>query len=160
MGELILSDFFTTKSQANNFLAHLNTISEKIYELDFSLEKILQEELGIKKKDKFMSLLSENGILLESNTALNKFISQVQETVSSLPIVNITFAIEPNEEILKSVSDWLLLNLKKQVLVDPEIDPDLIAGAVVSFQGKRLDSSIRSTFEQICANTFQSTPVK
>jgi len=160
MGELILSDFFTTKSQANNFSARLSAIMEKIFELDFNLEKNLQEQFGNKKKDKFISLLTENEIPLESSSHLNKFFGQIQETVSALPLASLTFAIEPTEQILKSVSDWFLLNLKKQVLIEPEIDPSLIAGAVVAFQGKRLDSSIRSVFEQICANIFQSTPVK
>lgn len=160
MGELTLSDFFTTKSQANNFSARLNTISEKIYELDFNLDNILHEQFGNIKTDKFISLLRENNVSLESTSALNLFFSQIQKTISTLPLVGLTFAIEPNEQILKSVSDWFLLNLKKQVLIEPETDPDLIAGVAVSFQGKRLDSSIKSIFEQVCANTFQSTPVK
>ena len=160
MGEIILSDFFTTKSQANNFSVRLNAITEKIFELNFNLEKNLQEQFGTKKKDKFISLLMENEVPLESSSHLNKFFGQIQETILTLPKASLTFAIEPNEKILKSVSDWFLLNLKKQVLIEPEIDPNLIAGAAVSFQGKRLDSSIKSIFEQVCNNIFNGTPVK
>lgn len=158
MGELVLSDFFTTKSQANIFSAHINSIMEKIYGLDFNLESSVREQFGAKKTDKFMSLLRENEISLSSDTALNNFFSHVLEIVSALPVASITFAIEPNEQILKSVSDWFILNLKKQVLIEPEIDQNLIAGAVVGYQGKRLDSSVKSVFEQTCANIFQSTP--
>jgi F0F1-type ATP synthase delta subunit len=160
MEELILSDFFTTKSQANNFLTRLNYVSEKIYESDFNLDSILHEQFGTKKTDKFISLLRDNNVSPGSSSALNNFINHLQEIISSRPIANITFAIEPNEQILKSVSDWFLLNLKKQVLIEPEINPDLIAGAAVSFQGKRLDSSIKSIFEQVCTNIFNGTPVK
>ena len=110
---------------------------KKSIELDFNLEKILQEQFGTRKMDKFISLLREKEIPLESNSPLNKFFGQIQETISTLPLASLTFAIEPNEQILKSVSDWFLLNLKKQVLIEPEIDPNLIAGAVVGFQGKR-----------------------
>jgi F0F1-type ATP synthase delta subunit len=157
MEELILSDFFTTKSQANNFSAHLNAISEKIYQLDFNLDKILQEHFGNRKMEKFISLLREKEVSIESKSALNQFFGKIQETILSLPTAILTFAIEPNEQILKSTSDWFLINLKKQVLIELKIDPNIIAGAVVSFQGKHLDCSIRSKFEEVCANTLKST---
>jgi len=160
MGELILSDFFTTKSQANNFLAQLNAVTEKIFDLDFNLETSVRSQFGAKKTDRFISLVRENEIPPESGMALNNFLNHIKEVVSSLPVATIAFAIEPNEQILKNVSDWFILNLKKQVLIEPEIDHNLIAGTVVSYQGKRLDSSVKSVFEQTCANIFQNTPVK
>lgn len=157
MEELILSDFFTTKSQANNFLAHLNAISEKIYELDFNLDKILHEHFGTRKMEKFIALLREKEIPIESKSTLNQFFIKIQETISSLPTADLTLAIEPNEQILKSISDWFLINLKKQVLIELDVNSNIIAGAAVSFQGKHLDCSIKSKFEEVCANTLKST---
>lgn len=154
MGEIILSDFFTTKPQANDFSVRLNTISGKIYETDFNLEKILREQFGSQKKDKFISLLRENEISIESNSALSKFIDQIQQTISLLPSANLVLAIEPSEKILKAISDWFLLNLKKQVVIEIEINPDLIAGVAVSYMGKHLDSSIKSEFEKVASNTL------
>lgn len=146
-----LSDFFTTKPEAVDFAARLSKISEKIFETDFNLEKTLQEQLGIRKKDKFLSLLRKNEIPPGSNSALNNFLKTIQETISSLPIAYLILAIEPKEEILKAISDWFTLNLKKQILIDIQIQPNLIAGAVVSFQGKQLNASIKALFDETCS---------
>jgi sugar-specific transcriptional regulator TrmB len=150
MEELDLSDFITTKSQAVDFSARLSSISEMIYETDFDLEKNLQEQFGIQKKDAFLSLLRKNEIPPGSNSALNNFFGKIQETISSLPTAIIVLAVEPKSEILKTISDWFLLNLKQQILIEIQIDPKIIAGAAVNYQGKRLDASIKSIFNEVC----------
>lgn len=155
MDNIVLSDFFTTKSQAKNFSACLNAISENIYETDFNLEKVLREQIGSAKADKFVSLLRENGVSLQSNNAVNSFISKIQETITSLLVAEITFAIEPTDEILKSVADWFLLNIKKQILIEPTTDSQIIAGIIVSYQGKHVDASLKSLFQKACDNTLQ-----
>jgi F0F1-type ATP synthase delta subunit len=154
-----LSEFFTTKSQANDFSARLTNIAGKIYEVNFSLEKNLQEELGIRKKDKFLSLLRENKISPESNSALNNFINQLIQTISSLPVATLTLAIEPEEVTLKIISDWFLLNLKKQVLIDIQVDSDLIAGAIVNYQGRHFNASLKTTFDELYTNSVTNKPI-
>lgn len=155
MGEINLSDFISTKSQALFFSACLHAIADKVYETDFDLEKNLREQIGTIKTEKFLMLMRDNDVPLASNSALIEFFRRIQETISSLPSAGITMAIEPTEQMLKSISNWLLLNLKKQVLIEPEVDHSIIAGAAVSFQGKRLDSSIGSEFDRIYTETIE-----
>ena len=154
MEALDLSDFITTKPQAVDFAARLSSISEKIYEVDFSLEKTLQEQFGVQKKDKFLSLLRKNEIPAGSSSALGNFLGKIQETITSLPTTTMTLAVEPKEETLKTISNWFLLNLKRQVLVEIHIDPNIIAGATVGYQGKQFNTSIRSIFDEVCSTVL------
>jgi F0F1-type ATP synthase delta subunit len=150
MEDLDLSGFFKTQAQSVDFFTRLSTISEKIYKTGFNLEKVLTDQLGIQKKDKFMILLRDNKVSLSSNAALKDFISQVQEKISSLPTVSLTLAFEPKEDTLKSLSNWFPANINKQVLLDIKVDPEIIAGAYVSYKGKCSDFSIKPVFDQIC----------
>jgi F0F1-type ATP synthase delta subunit len=154
MEDLDLSFFFKTKIQAVDFFARLSTISEKIYGTGFNLEKVLIEQLGIQKKDKFMILLRNNNIQSNSNSALKDFIGKIQDKISSLPTVSLTIAFEPKEETLKNLADWFPLNIDKQVLLDIKVDPDIIAGAYVSYSGKYSDFSIKPVFDQIYKDGF------
>lgn len=151
MEKLILTDFFTTKSQAVDFTARISELSGKIYEVDFNLEKNLGEYFGVKKKDKLVSLLRENQIPLESSSALAKFLDKIKDTVSTMSTVTLILATEPDEHTLKTISDWFTLNLKRQVLLETEVDESLVAGAVINYQGKRYDSSIRTIIDEIVA---------
>jgi F0F1-type ATP synthase delta subunit len=150
MEDLDLSGFFKTQVQSVDFFTRLSAISEKIYKTGFNLEKVLTDQLGIQKKDRFMILLRDNKVSLSSNAALRDFISQVQEKISSLPTVSLILAFEPKEETLKSLSDWFPPNIGKQVLLDIKVDPEIIAGACVSCKGKYSDFSIKPVFDQTC----------
>lgn len=154
MGELILSDFFNTKTQANEFSERLSVIEANIYEVNFNIEKELEEQLGSKKRDSFLALLRENNISATSNSELLKFFTAIHETIKNLPLLSITVAIDPKENVLKAISDWFVLNVKKQVLLEVTTDPEIIAGAVVEFGGKRFDASIKTVYNQICAENL------
>lgn len=159
MDDIDLSGFALTKSQAVDFSQRLSVVSESIYRVDFDLEKVLQEQFGIEKKDKLISLIRKNKIPPGSSTALAGFLAKLQETISSLPVVTISLAIEPDDEILKTMFDWFPISLKKQVLVDIKIDPKLIAGCSVNYQGKQKDASIREVFENVCSALFNAEKI-
>lgn len=152
-----LTEFITTKQQANDFSARLANLAGSIYELDTNLEKALQEQLGFQKKEKFMTLLRDNDIPLDSNQEITKFLEGIIKEISSMPEVSITIAIEPDEEILKTIADWFLLNLKKQVLIKTIVNSQLIAGAKVDFQGNHAEFTIEKTMNTLySANTQEA----
>ncbi len=149
MDNIDLSDFFITKAQANDFATRLNAIVDMMYTTNFDLEKALMHELGIHKKDAFMKLLRENKMSDASHSAMQDFLKKMQETITSLPVVSLTIAFEPSEETLKALSQWFLTTRNKQVLFDILTDEKLIAGAIITSNGKFKDYSIRKDFDRI-----------
>ena len=152
MDQLNLSDFFQSKSQAQDFSLRLGAIAEKIYETSFNLENALLEQFGIKKKEKFITFLRDNNVTPENVSALKAIISKIQEQISALPVITLTLAINPNGDIIKALSDWFLLNLKKQILFDIHVDSHLIGGAILTYGGKYLDASLKPIFDEIMKN--------
>lgn len=147
MDILDLSGFFTTKPQAIDFSARLATIADNLYESNFNLEEELQKNLGVSKKDKFMTLLRNNEISIGSNSVLADFFTKIRNTISSLETVTLTIALQPDQESLKEIADWFPLNLDRQVLIDIQIDPEIVAGAIIGYKGKRFNASIKKLFE-------------
>ncbi len=156
--QIDLSDFFITKSQASDFSLRLSNILDKMFENDFNLEKALIEEFGIEKKDKFIMQLHENKL----STNINDFLKTLPEIVAKIPIITITIAFEPSQETLQSISQWFLINLKTQYILDLQIDRKIIGGAVINFNGKYKDYSIKPLFNEIIKqnlnNPSQKTP--
>lgn len=146
METIDLSDLFHTKAQADDFSFRLAEIAKKLFETNFNPESAFLEQFGIKKKDTFMTLLRSNNVNAESRLAIKEFIEKIQKKISSLSVLSIILAFEPNEATLRSLSAWFLLNTKKQVLFDISVDKGLIGGAAIYSNGKYLDFSIRSTF--------------
>jgi F0F1-type ATP synthase delta subunit len=150
--QMDLTDFFSTKLQANDFSARLALISEQAYETGFDLEKALMEQFGLVKKDKFLTLLRDQQVNLQSAKDIKNFLEKIQKLISSIPILTLTLAFEPKESTMKALSDWFMLNLKRQFVFDFKVDSNIIAGAIINFNGKYLDFSIKPKFEQILAS--------
>ncbi|MBN1168303.1 F0F1 ATP synthase subunit delta [Candidatus Woesebacteria bacterium] len=160
MGTLDLTEFFTTKAESNDFSARLANLASNLYKLDKDLEKGLQEQLGYQKKDKFLSLLRECDIPLDSNQEITKFIENIVDEISSMPEATITIAIEPDKEILKTIADWFILNLKKQVLIKITADSNLIAGAAVDYQGSHVEFAVNKELDTLFSTKPQNIKQK
>jgi hypothetical protein len=152
--EIDLSEFFKTKMQANDFSGRIGAISQAIYQTGFNLEELLLEQFGLQKKDKFIMLLQENKISATSPTDLKTFFDAIQEKISTLPILSMTLGFEPKEKTLQSLSEWFFLNIKKQVLFDISVDHALIGGAIISFNGKQKDFSVKPKFDKVIAEAL------
>lgn len=144
-----LSDFFTTRSQANDFAVRLSGIIDHMYTTDFNLEKSLTTQFGIQKADQFLKLLRENNINTASIQASQDFFKKIQDTVSNLSVVTLVIAFEPSDETIKTLSQWFVFNLNKQVLFDIQIDHRIIAGIKITYNGKFKDYSLGSLFDTL-----------
>lgn len=149
MDQIDFSEFFNTKAEANDFLSRLRAVIDKIFQTDFHLDKAFAEQFGINKSDRLFAVLRENNINTESLNAVKPFLENMQETVAKLPVLSITIAFEPGDKTLKSLSEWFLINLKKQVVFDITVDRRLVAGATINFNGKFSDYSIRPVVERM-----------
>lgn len=149
MNQIDFSEFFTTKSEANDFLSRLNTVTDKVFQTNFNLKHAFTEQFGISESDRLLALLQENNITIDSFDAVKKFLATIQESITALPILTLTVAFEPKEENLKALSEWFVINAKKQVLFDITVNPKLVAGATINFKGKYFDFTVRPTVERI-----------
>lgn len=149
VSQIDLSEFFISKSQANNFIQSLNNIADEMFEVNFNLENSLSREFGIQKKDKFMELLRNLKMTNTSNENLKELIVNIQDTVKKIPVLSLTIAFEPDEKTLKSFLQWFLFTLNKQVIIDVNVNKEIIAGAAINFNGKFKDYSIKPLFDQI-----------
>ncbi|HSA83492.1 MAG TPA: F0F1 ATP synthase subunit delta [Patescibacteria group bacterium] len=157
MESVDLSNFFQTKSQANDFSERLATLAEKTYETNFNLDTALMDAFGIEKKDKIIALLRNAKIDTNNASILKGFLNQLREEITKMTVMQITIAFEPAQNTLKLLAEWFLLNLKKQVVFDISVDPNLIGGAAITFEGKYVDYSIRPAFTKIVTEVITKT---
>jgi F0F1-type ATP synthase delta subunit len=149
MQDLDLSVFFKTKPEASDFSIRMSTVAELIYRTDFNLDRVLTEKLGVVKKDQMKSLLRDSEVNTSSNTALLEFFTKITEKIKAMPVMTITCAIEPPPQTLQAMADWLLQNAGKQILFEIKIDPGIVGGLTISYNGKYKDYSVKPILEKI-----------
>lgn len=156
--DLDLTPFIKTKADATDFSARIAAISAQVYAVGFTLEQALLDEFGIQKKDKFMKLLRDNNINIEKDAELKEFLTKLQSTAQSLPVLTLTIAFEPKAKTLQALSEWFVMNIKKHMLFEITVDPKLIAGATINYKGKYMDASIKPVFDKMLIELLAPPP--
>jgi len=77
------------------------------------------------------------------------FLQLLKNHLKSLPKVKIEIAFEPEKETLEKISQWFKENLKKKVILDLKINPKIIGGAKIEYQGKWRDFSLAKKIKEM-----------
>lgn len=149
MDNIDLSDLFTTKMEANEFVSRLASISDMFFQTGFNLEKSLVQQFGVNKSDRLFAIMRDRNISPEILPAVKDFLFALATKIPTIPVMTLTVAFEPNEQTLKSLSEWFLVNMNMQILFSIAVDKNLVAGATITYNGKFFDFSIRETFDRI-----------
>ena len=54
--------------------------------------------------------------------------------------------------MIEKLSGWVKTNVTDETLLDFEINPEILGGALISFNGKYLDESLSKKMEEIFSN--------
>jgi len=81
----------------------------------------------------------------------NSIVQELITSVNELEICKITLAVKPPREIIKSICNWLRSNVTGNIILDVLCNPDMLAGVIISYQGKYGDYSLRSRFDTLWA---------
>src|SRR6185437_5621365 len=98
MDQIDFSEFFSTKSEANDFLLRLTAIADSVYQTDFDFEKSLSQQFGVNKSDRLLTILRENNINIQTLSEVKAFLQKMQDTIATLPVISLTIAFEPQEQ--------------------------------------------------------------
>lgn len=70
------------------------------------------------------------------------FLEILRDDLISLPQVDLQIAFDPSPETVSKISDWFEENLKKKVILNFKINPKIVGGAKVGYEGRVLNFSL------------------
>jgi len=82
----------------------------------------------------------------------HSFLSGLRQAISQMRVLRLTLAMVPTTAVLQHTTTWVKTNVGVDVVVEIQVDPSLIGGAVVNFAGKFRDLSLKPSFEKELAN--------
>lgn len=79
------------------------------------------------------------------------YLIQLAGELKKLPVIHLSIAVEPTYETLNNIHAWLLRELNSNFILELEYDPGLIGGAIITYQGKYHDGSLKTQLEEVYA---------
>jgi len=80
---------------------------------------------------------------------LSSLLDELERTLDQIPQVHLTLAIHPTPSLLDSILTKLTQTLGSRPVINLTLDPTIIGGAQVSFQGKYYSHTLAETLIQI-----------
>jgi hypothetical protein len=102
------------------------------------MRKLVRSEIAGILTSQNRSEVDKKGVLREIN-----------ECVKKLRLLKITLAIDPPPLIIDKIAQWIHQNVGAEIVLDIEVDPGILSGARVSFEGRYGDFTLIKEWERV-----------
>lgn len=86
------------------------------------------------------------------NNDKGEVIENLKKELMKIKFVEVTLANDPTYELESNIWNWFNKNVNQNVAIDIKVDPQIIGGAVISFDGKFFDGSVSSHLDNVLRN--------
>lgn len=141
----------------SEILSRLRTKEEARYlesELDLLLEKIYSAQEGVfeealkKNVRSWVSQLIRTALSREE-VDKEEFLKGLKVALAKLKVLGLTIAFDPAEAALDRFHHWVRRHLGEGVVLEMNVNPVVLGGAIVVYQGEYRDLSLRKRFGKL-----------
>ncbi|QQS44646.1 hypothetical protein IPM65_03550 [Candidatus Roizmanbacteria bacterium] len=148
-----LFDLIYTSEQCNACINALQHALDASYDKNKDIMSVLDTYLPYNITNAILELAEENNIKLRDGESSNPFLTDIINMLKKAPKVDITLAFHPTYEQLKGILKWWRSEIEPHIILNLQIDPSLVAGAVIGYNGEITNLSLQEGL-----NTFLKKP--
>lgn len=127
----------------------LESLSDGLYRTDISMGELVRKSLPYEQAIVIGRLATQYGLSIDDKEKAQEFFAKVREAINALPVVQITLALQPNATLMGLIHDWFYRTYRKFVLLEVIVNPDIVAGSIISVNGKYCDYSLSKQTMQL-----------
>lgn len=135
-----------TVNDKENFSDYLEALKENLFKQNSFAEIIKSGTSPYPALIK--GALQKEGLENNKNN-LKIMIEKIENELKLLKTINLMLSFEPNESIINAIYSWVTKNLGKKIVLNIEVKPEILGGAVISFNGLYSDFSLKRTLENV-----------
>lgn len=156
-----LLESIVTDEQRQVVLHKLDTLIVDLFRLspeskEFNLEKYLQDHAGIEFTQLIQNLAEDNKIDPRDLQQIKNLLSTLRQNLAQLKIFKIILAIDPDKDFALKLSNWVHEHINKDVIVEIEVNPIILGGSIIIFDGKYFNNSLSNIINQSISQHIQT----
>lgn len=140
-----LTSLIKTREDFNLIKNQLDALEVSLYELKTNN---FESTLGNNVRADLAQLISK-AIRTEGK---EEVIKKMREALGNIKFVELTLSFEPPNKLLEIIYEWFNKNVSQNISLDVKVDPDIIGGALITFEGKFFDGSLKRRLQDILKN--------
>jgi len=134
-----------THTDAKRFLESMDEAIANAFSTRETLEELFGRLFSHDQKEVLLELIIAVGITRQKAANLQKLLEGIRRTVAVIPIMELTVAVEPSELALVRIKEWIDTHSHTKVVLEIKVNPRVIGGVKIAFDGKYHDYTVRKT---------------
>jgi F0F1-type ATP synthase delta subunit len=111
-----------------------------------SIKKVL-DSISTELASKIMEVFAKNNLNINSRDTVTGFFKTLKELTKKLKIIKLVLAFDPTNETIENIHNFVKETVGIGYVLDIEISQDVLAGAIVMFNGKYSDFTLKKSIE-------------
>jgi hypothetical protein len=148
-----LRQYLRTEQDANEMSTLFTHIRSVLFKDPGSLTDLLNVNAPYELKQSIVGLMNEAGTEVNDKIKADEFISALKNSIDLLPRIELTLAFLPKEEIVEQISEWFMTNFHSVVILKISVDPTLIGGSIIAYNGEYKDYSIKNILPNLSVHS-------
>ncbi len=151
----ILSKIKTTED-AEKMIEEINILLNSMYfvkdgvSVGQDFQRTAEQSFDLTLKNKIRASTAQILINEFSKKGIDKitFLQKLKDKLASYKIFKLDIVFEPTRNFVEKIYDFVSKNMGNEVLLEINYVPNLIGGAVIVFDGKYRDFSLKKVFDE------------
>ena len=138
-----------TKEELIFFLEEIARARQIIFkEKEMPLSKKVEGKVSGELKN-FIEKLEKEGVISGSRERQSAFLEKLEKELQSLPEIRLEIAFSPDDDSLERISQWFEKELSQKIILDLTINPKVVGGAIIEYQGNWREFSLAKEIDQL-----------
>lgn len=147
--DLIMS--IKTTKEADNLSSEIDTLRTSLSGSQKSLDEAMRS-ISIGTCKKVEEIFAKNNLDMTDSELVRNFLDTLFDLIKKFKIIKLILAFDPSERTIEKIHDFIKENIGVGYILDIEISESIIGGAVVMFNGKYADFTLKKSLEEVFAN--------
>lgn len=144
--------YIETLDDAEKISFEIETLLDSVFKTETQAFEKSLKSVSAKTSDAIKGILAQNDIALDNRKGIKNFLLGLKDQLHNLKVIKITLAFEPSQRTITNIFSWILGNIGFGIVLDINYDKTIIGGAVIYFEGKYKDFSLKKRLDTTFKN--------
>lgn len=101
--------------------------------------------------EKIMEIISKNNLDANNQDSYRTFSENLKAVIAKLKVIKLVLAFDPTRKTIEKIHSFISGNIGIDYILDIEVEQSILAGAIVIFNGKYNDFTLKKSIEETFA---------
>jgi F0F1-type ATP synthase delta subunit len=136
-----------TTQEVDSLVCEIDVLMLSFFESKkVSIEKAL-DSISTDLASKIMQIFAKNNLDINNRDTVANFFKALKDLIKKLKVIKLVLAFDPTNKTIENIHNFVEETVGIGYVLDIEVSSDVLAGAIIMFNGKYNDFTLKKSIE-------------